>query len=395
MRQTSDEKTMELISKVKINFILEQPFFATLAMNMEYLIDYTKKTACTNGTYIKFNPLFVNSLPFAENKTLLAHELLHVAFLHHLRRQGRDPYKWNEAADYAINLMLVDFGFKLPKGGLLDRKYEGMSAEQIYRLLRDKPTEGESGECQDTGETGEPGECEDTGEVKAGQWGEVEDAKEKMTEAESNEAESRVKQLLAEACQVARQAGKLPGSVGRAVKELLEPRLPWQQILNRFASELARNDYSWEMPSQRYAHTGLYLPSLRNKEVGRVAFIIDTSGSVNDNVLQEFVSEMQGAMLELHFPVTMLDVDTKVVGEPQELMVGDVVTAKGGGGTDFRPGFEWINKNLFDVKAVFYLTDGFCNSFPDEPDYPTLWVVYDNEDFTPPFGEVIYLNERK
>lgn len=388
MRQTSDEKTMELISKVKISFILEQPFFATLAMNMEYLIDYTTKTACTNGTYIKFNPLFLAMSSFAENKGLVAHELLHVAFLHHLRRQGRNPDKWKEAADYAINLMLVDFGFKLPKYGLLDRKYEGMSAEQIYRLLPDKPTEGESGD------TGECEDTEDTGDIKPGQWGEVEDAKEKMTEDEINEAESRAKQLLAEACQVARQAGKLPGSVSRAVKELLEPRLPWQQILNRFASELARNDYSWEMPSQRYAHTGLYLPSLRNKEVGRVAFIIDTSGSVDDNVLQEFVSEMQGAMLELHFPVTMLDVDTKVVGEPQELMVGDVVTAQGGGGTDFRPGFEWINKNLFDVKAVFYLTDGFCNSFPDEPDYPTLWVVYDNEDFKPPFGEVIYLNDR-
>jgi predicted metal-dependent peptidase len=86
--------------------------------------------ACRSTTI----PEFVDTLNSATLAGVLAHEVMHPALQHHVRRSGRDPKRWNEACDYAINPLLLDAGLSLPDGVLVDHRFRGMSAEQIYNL---------------------------------------------------------------------------------------------------------------------------------------------------------------------------------------------------------------------------------------------------------------------
>jgi predicted metal-dependent peptidase len=88
----------------------------------------------TDGVSLYFNPEFVDTLNSATLAGVLAHEVMHPALQHHVRRCGRDPRRWNEACDYAINPLLLDAGLSLPEGVLVDHRFRGMSAEQIYNL---------------------------------------------------------------------------------------------------------------------------------------------------------------------------------------------------------------------------------------------------------------------
>src|SRR5690606_39053631 len=110
-----------------------------------------------------------------ETVFLLAHEVLHVANLHHARRNARNLRKWNMATDYAINEMLTKHGFKMIEGGLLQQSYYEKSSEEIYSLLPDMPDNGSS----------DPGGC-----------GGVIDA-DIMTQSELQQLEAETKQLLA------------------------------------------------------------------------------------------------------------------------------------------------------------------------------------------------------
>src|SRR5260370_18136678 len=91
----------------------------------------------TNGREIIYNPTFVDEVKPLELEAVLAHEVLHCALGHHCRRGERDPRLWNEAADLAINPILMGNGFTLPDGALFDPSFDNMSAEEIYaRRLR-------------------------------------------------------------------------------------------------------------------------------------------------------------------------------------------------------------------------------------------------------------------
>lgn len=362
------------LMKAKVQLILENPFFATLALRMNYLADENIKTACTNGKQIKYNPGYVDSLTLDELKGVLAHEVMHTAMLHQTRRANREPRKWNHAADYAINPLLISSGFALPEGCLISKEYQSKSAEQIYNLLPDIPPDKNSDKNKSS-------QSQTTG----GGTGDVEDAP-----VNFQETEAEMKQVLVQAAMVAKRQGKLPAHLEKLVKEILQPRICWREVLARFLAEIARNDYTWKKPSPRFLYCGLYLPLLENEEAGKIILIVDTSGSINNVLINQFAGEVQEISSTFNTSLQIIYVDAKVSGiqdidrdEPVQLQ------PKGGGGTNFKPGFDYIEKNDLQPKAVVYLTDGECDLFPLPPDYPVLWAQFGNSEFTPPFGEVV------
>lgn len=365
------------ITKAKVQLILTNPFFATLALNMEFHEDSTIDTACTDGKSIRYNPDFVNKLSLDQTKGLIAHECLHPGMLHNVRRQGRDPQKWNIACDYAINPLLTQSGFVLPEGGCNSPQYADKSAEEIYNLLPDMPKDKDG---QSKGSGNDPGGNGGVGDANA------------SSQAEVQQIEQEAKLLMSQAAQTAKMQGNLPAHLERLVNQLLEPVVDWHTILSQFLTELAKNDYTFRKPSRRYLSQGLYLPSLESIEKGRFALLVDTSGSIDEKVLNEFAAEIQGILSESAHNLTVIYVDAEVAGmeefEPDEQIN---LHPAGGGGTDFKPGFEYIQDNDIDPACVVYFTDGCCNSFPRDPGYPVLWATVDNKQFSPPFGEVIHL----
>lgn len=368
--------------KAKVGLLSDHPFFAMLALKMQYIADDMlhipnpeSRTMCVDGRTIRYCPAFVDSLSVDELKGVIAHEVMHVAMLHHTRINGRNHPKWNRACDYAINpIILKEARLALPKGALIDPIFTGMSAEEIYSKLPDMPKDNQ-GQGQGQGnDNPDPGGC-----------GAVAQAPVK-SESERHQEEAEVKQMVAQAAAQAKRAGNLPGSLERLIEEVLAPTVNWREVLARFLTVLNRADYTFKRPSPRYLP--LYLPVLESIEVGEFVLVLDTSGSTY-GIIEKFVAEMHGILNAFGKGFKLIHVDTKVAhvedieDEPGKIKI------HGGGGTDFVPAFEWLAEQCIEPSALVYLTDGECNSFPAEPEYPVLWATYNNKHFTPPFGEVV------
>jgi len=362
----------EKMQRAKIQLILNQPFFATLAMGFKYEENHEIKTGDIDGITMRYNPKFVDGLTQSKTVGFVAHETMHPAMMHHTRRNGRNPSKWNRACDYAINQMLIDSGFDLPDGALLNPAYKDMTAEKIYSLLPDEPGDNDKGGDKDSGGTGG-----------------VKDAPAK-TDVEMRIRETEAKQMLQKAVMAGKKAGTIPKAFEHMIQVILTPRVNWKDQLAQFLTERCRNDYTFARPSNRYLWQGLYLPSLQSIEKGKFILVVDSSCSVDDEKLNEFGSDMQSILSEVAESVTVYYVDTKV-NNVQEFEGDDDMQlhCKGRGGTDFRPAFHDVEKNGIECAALVYFTDGDCDRFPADPGYPVLWAIYGDVKFNPPFGEVI------
>lgn len=364
------------IQKAKIQLILNQPFFATVAMHLKYVESQDMKTAATDGVSVFYNPEYILQLSMDELIGVLAHEVMHLTLLHHTRRNNRDKKRWNHAADYAINPLLQSANFVLPAGCLDNPAFHGKTAEQIYSLL---PPPQNNGNGQNDQGNSTPPSTGGTGDILDFPQG---------SSTQANEAD--IKQLVTRAKMVAKQQGKMPAFLERLIEELLEPQISWQEVLARFLSEVTREDYTWQKPSPRYLHAGLYLPVLESRRPGKLILIADTSISIDHKMLNQFAGEAQDIAAMSRIGLTVIYVDT-TVQRVEEFDPDDIIQLhpKGAGGTDFRPGFDYINEQQLQPAAVIYLTDGECHKFPETPDYPVVWAQFGEKRFAPPFGEVI------
>ena len=130
------------------SLVLKNPFFASLALKMEYVEDSKCKTFWTDGKRIGYNPNFADGLTLEEIMGVIAHEIFHVFLLHHTRFNYKNKEMWNKATDYVINYQLIQSGFKLPKGVLLDDRFTNTNAEDVYRILEQEENQKKEEEKQ-------------------------------------------------------------------------------------------------------------------------------------------------------------------------------------------------------------------------------------------------------
>ena len=371
-----DMTPSESLSMLKSQLILSYIFWATLLLKMYCEFDDKVQTASTDGETIKINTNFWEKLSFEHKRFLMVHELCHCVLKHHLRRGKRDGILWNIACDYAVNILLKKVGFDVPVECLLDDAYDNMGAEAIYAILEKEFVKY----------------CGRINEKSSGEFGysfgEVIDFNGDDPQSNDHEWSGRIEQAV----RASRSCGNSHENLERLVNLNKKSRIPWQEITQRFVQVKAKNDYDWRQPNKRYISTDMYLPCLRSFEIGKILFIADTSGSIGEEEINITGSEVQSAVIQVKADFYIMWVDNKFQGiqhiDPNVYPLK--LKPKGGGGTDFRPGFDWIEKQYFDPLCVIYLTDGFCNSFPREPDYPVLWIVTSRDEFKPPFGEVTY-----
>jgi predicted metal-dependent peptidase len=213
-----------------------------------------------------------------------------------------------------------------------------------------------------------------------------------LSNDERQTLEVQWQQRLAGAAQQAMQAGKMGGTMARLVDHLLQPQLPWRMLLARYMTAVARDDFTYTRPSRREGDA--ILPSLRSSQV-EIVVAVDTSGSVRAAEMDEFLSEVSALKGQMRARVTLLACDTQIcegapwVFEPWEEFRCPV-EIQGGGGTDFRPVFEWLDGADERPELLVYFTDA-QGRFPDnEPNYPVIWLVKGKEKV--PWGQRIQLN---
>jgi predicted metal-dependent peptidase len=197
---------------------------------------------------------------------------------------------------------------------------------------------------------------------------------------------------MAGAAQQAMQAGKLGGELARMIDHLLQPQLPWRMLLARYMTAVSRDDYSYSRPSRR---EGDYvLPSLRSRQTDLVV-AVDTSGSIKDSEIQEFIEEIDALKGQVRARVTLLPCDAALCeGAPfrfepwEQFSRPDEI--KGGGGTSFVPVFQWVEKEGIQPDLLLYFTDADGEFPKQEPHYPVIWLVKGRSKV--PWGQRIQLN---
>jgi len=347
----------------------------------------------------------MESLTDPQLKTVLAHEVMHCALLHVYRRGDRDLREFNIAADYAINNFLervnqdnkshnreAPFVFDGPlANGCIDHAYDHLSAEEIYTLRMGQkppqqdggkpggqPGDGESGDS-DSESDGQPGDKpgQDKGKAApkpASSPGEFTDGA--ADEAERDEAQAQWKIATMNAAEAAKQQGRLPACAARFVKDLLHPKVPWQEVLRQFLTATTKNDYSFAQPNRRYGG-GCILPGLHSPRLGKIVVAVDTSGSIGQREFSEFMSEVQNILFNCQPEELILAQCDCRLTEWRALDPFEDITAialKGGGGTDFCPVFERAEEEATPPAALIYLTD-MMGEFPaHEPAYAVLWA---------------------
>jgi predicted metal-dependent peptidase len=408
---------------------LSQPFFGTLCLRLK-LIAGAVPTMATDGQRIVYDPAFVNSLPPAELEAVLAHEVLHCALGHHCRRGQRDPRLWNEAADLAINPLLVANGFSLPAGALIDPAFDNLSAEEIYaRLLQGnsgssggKQTQSQqplgSGCSAASPQQGSP--CQEprkpsldnelvpqderraetgggaTPSPRPGGFGEVLDATtedgQPASEAEKSRQQHEWNIAADQAIRSAKARGHEPASLDRPLSESRETKQDWTTILRDFIAARTPSDYRWNPPNRRYVASGLYLPSVEKAGLGTIAIGVDTSGSIGEHELEQFAGEISAISDEAQPEAIHVIYCDAAVQSSQQFGPSEPIDLepRGGGGTDFRPVFEWVEENGIAPVCLIYLTDLCCHSYPAVPEYPVLWVTDSRR--TAPFGETVRIS---
>lgn len=437
--QQPDEIATKL-SAARTRLILERPFLGALVMHLplQAVDARTCDSVATDARALYYNPAYIARLSLAQTQFVLAHEALHCALGHFARRSHRVIQRWNIACDHAVNLLLLGEGLRPPPNILANETYRGLSAEEIYPLIAensseqtldqhlfdqsendggqhnseltrqessdsendrqvedsDTPEEANGGQQQDTPKPSSSGDGNQAGQpqprAQPGPHGSP--GQEEISPSRREQLAQQWRDYLAGAAQQARMAGRLGVSWLRLVDELIAPKLPWRMLLARYLMNSAREDYSFQRTSRREG--AAILPSLYSRRIQLIA-VLDTSGSITDAEMHEFAAEIDALKCQVNAQVTLHACDERLAeAGPWRFEPWEAVSLpegfSGGGGTDFRPVFEWIDSEQLRPDLLVYFTDAE-GKFPDlAPDYPVLWLVKGKAPV--PWGERVQLN---
>ena len=407
----------ERLSKA-IVAVMGSPKYTALAgvlMLGEKTIDEDVPTACTNGRDEKYGRAFVDELTDAELRGLLLHENYHKLYSHlttwrHL--YDINPQLANVACDYVINLKIMDDnkdGFAtLPEGGLIDEKYRDMDTAQVFNLLRKEqatqPPGGSGGSDSQDNESGSgSGQADglENGTLQSGagldqhDW----DGAQELSDEEKRELARDIDEAIR---QGALAAGKMGGTGNRDLDALLQPQVDWREVLREFVqATCAGSDYStYSRPNRRLMSQGIYMPSGISERVEELVIAIDTSGSIGQSELTEFLSEVKGVCDTVKpNKVRLLYWGCSVVGDESYDMheLEQLTTStkpKGGGGTDVRCVTQYMAKKSIKPQAAIVLTDGYLFGGWGEWTCPVLWTILDNEHALADVGKTVHIKAR-
>ncbi len=385
--------------------LTQYPFWGSLTLGFEIQPSTAIQTMATDGIRLFFNPDYVEQQTEEILCTDLAHENGHKMFLDSFRRKHRDHKLWNIACDYRINLYLRDSGLKLGDDFLVDERFRGMDAEKIYNILLQDPDDPANKQAEEKGGCGCGGLHDHPSQPSQDQGEDYDPETNIHTSGEmpgisalsgADFGESEAMMQIAQAMNFAKAQGKLPGSLNKLVEEILNPKIRWEQVIERFMENCNQDDFTWLVPDRRFLHQDIYLPGLESEGVDEFVVVLDTSGSTI-RYIPQFLGEVSKIATVLKFrKLYIMYVDAKVqhVDEygKEDLPIKPGRTY-GGGGTSFIPAFSWLEERCITPKGMVYLTDTY-GSFPKvPPPFPVLWTVpTDCQTGKIPFGEMVRMD---
>ena len=360
--------------------------FSGLFMVGKVAVDDECPSAKTNGVDVVYGRGFVDSLSDKALAFVILHENMHKAYRHLVvwtNLHKKNAQLANAACDYVINLQIRDYD---PDGrdtempvdadgnvmGLIDEKYRGMDAAQVFRLLEEQQEENGGGGGGGQG-------------IDDHDWEGAQEATPEEQEEITNEIERALRQggIL---------AGKMGGKVSKEMQDLLTPKVDWREALRDFVktSTQGKDQTTWRRLHKRYIGCDIIMPSSYDEKVGSILIGIDTSGSIGGEELAGFLGEVKSICDEVApEKIDLLYWDTHVASH--EVWQGNDLAGltestkpAGGGGTEPACVPKYMKKEALDPECVIMLTDGYIgtqNPNDWEIGKPILWCIKGNERF--------------
>ncbi len=382
----------DAVARTTKNLIFTEPFYGLFLIGINKKYTDALPTAGVSkhgiGMQLAINPNFFSDLSEDHRFGLIKHELLHIAFGHLVIRDRYQNAKlFNIAADLEINQYILES--KLPEGGLLLSSFPELNlpvkagTKEYYDILNQAQEDGTSPSLdslmdQMNGET----------PYDHATWDEFDD----LSEAEKKLVQKQVEHQLKEVAETTiKKNGNIPGELSEVINRLMhiEPaKFDWKGYLRRFIgnSSIVYTKKLRRKYNKRYSGN----PGLKIKFKNNILVGVDTSGSVNNDELKEFMSELCH-MHKTGHKITVAQCDTSL-NSVKEFNPKHNWEIHGRGGTDFQPVIDHFNENKGQYTALIYLTDGEAYS-PENCPKNTLWVlssISDMNDELP--GQVIKLN---
>lgn len=402
-----DPKGVERFNDGVQALLLSQPFFGTLLMKLRHVEEHCG-TLYTDGCDIGYDSHFLAMQSIQQAEFVIAHEVLHNAWVHLDRihhyvdtgigpdGQPLDMALFNKALDYPINASLVESRIgQVPVGHdgkpfpmCLDpvRFPPTMTPEEVYCLLREQQNGG------GRGKGGKPGSGK-PGSPGAGDGQEALDQHRPKPHGATNGITEADVVQAANVCKAMR--GTLPAGIDRMLGEIKRPTVsPWRRLRQFVTTSLAGYDSStWRRLQRRMIVRGVGMPGRVQQGAGVVGIVVDTSGSIDDKMLQLFGGHMAAIMADarpLAIKVYWTDAkvhrvdDAKSATDLRRILSGKI---PGGGGTDMPEGVQAAERDGCD--SIVVLTDGytpFCDSRK-----PLIWAITTQR--RSPYGETVHISE--
>jgi len=383
----------QLLTKAKSKLTISHPYFGMLASKLRHEASDKVTAYASNGKRFLYNEEFMSRRSLEDVQFILTNCVMHHVLAHQQRKLKRRGPLWQIATDYAINNILKQNGLHIPPGANYNEEFEKMYAEEIYEQLKDDFFDG-TDTFDDTenwmndlpNENLVPGSSpEEQADAQAfGDTSSVDD------EEMSAEDESNWQYSASVAKEVATRKSSMPAGLERLAKKMKSSGVDWRFELYNAINKHMRNNYAFMPPNKKHLYRGVALPSLASDTLS-LCVCVDSSGSINDELLGAFMEEFKVIMT--NFPsirIELIIADAKVHahhtfygGEKLDFPI------KGGGGTDYRPVFDYVDANLPNTTMMLYFTDG-DGWFPRiPPGYEVLWAL--SRQAKVPFGRGLLL----
>ena len=412
------------IRKAISSLLSTNRFFGVLSLRLR-IRPGRVDTISGDGITLTYNRDWVAEAPHDEIKGAIAHIVFGCALKHHVRRGDREINRWNKASRIVTAELLRRENIWVPD----HVQGEDLPIEVIYNKLPEEPGDPESdpnsdpdndnegsGAARGEGQQGGPQDSPDQegdpgqgGSNPSQQGGEDQSQPEPQPEPEplppgeiqdtptevKDEQDRAWDQASKQAIQVSKSTGSNPGNVEQEMKEQHVHRRDWRDILLEYMRSTAPTDYSWAAPNRRYIDQGIYLPSLRGEGMGPIVIAIDTSGSVDDDHVNQALTEMLSIARDVDPERVHLIQCDMFIQEVIDFDPSDPPTEfkiKGRGGTDLLPVFKYIEEKGINPEILIYMTDMEVWGWPKEPNYPVIWAVENDwQAKRAPFGQTIVI----
>lgn len=370
------------LSQALVRLYQSERFYAELALQMDRIVS---KTVPTIGVCIKdrvqlhVNMEFFDSLTEKEQVAVLKHECDHILHNHIERAKELAPDVYTKQDNDSIDSMIngakhtliniaadcsINPGIQnIPEGGAMPSKFklpDGKLMEWYVSALKDH---------DDLKQLTRVGDHS--------LWGE--------SEGDKDEIKAKIKKVVEDAAEKTRFVGRMTNELELLVERLCYRPKDWKGDLKRFAARALETAVT-SSKKKRNRRYGIMYPGVIKEEVLHIGVAIDTSGSISDEALNQFMAEV--GQIAKYATVTVVEADSTVKNsylfDPKK-----TYKVKGRGGTAYQPAFDYFTSET-NVDGVIYFGDMDCYDSEEirKPKYPVLWAIIGNQKPPVPWGSV-------